>query len=352
MNFLDSLAPAERQAFTSVAVEESFPQGSQLMAEGEQASHVMVILRGWIRISVFDHGQERVVAERGPGQLVGERGALSPNVRSATVTALDDVGALVMRAEDFASFISSHQRVLEVVEHQIYNRLTEDPDGYVQEDWLGTVSSRASQAVSQALFARMRPRPLAGENCTVLLTDVAGFGAPYRTDLHRQIIRREHLQIVQRTLGAIWDACTWQDRGDGLLIVAPPHMTTAKIMNCINRELPDRLRVHNATYARAACFHLRLAANVGPVTGDPLGFSGESIIRASRMVEAPVLKQAMERTSAVLGIMVSPFVYETAIEGTGDVLVAGEYEQVEVRNKELVAPAWMRLTGLPLPGEE
>ena len=52
VNFLDSLAPAEREAFTAVAIEESFPRSSRLMSEGEPANYVMVILSGWTRITV------------------------------------------------------------------------------------------------------------------------------------------------------------------------------------------------------------------------------------------------------------------------------------------------------------
>jgi CRP-like cAMP-binding protein len=77
------------------------------MTEGEQANNVMVIRSGWTRITAWDNGGERLVAERGPGQLVSERAALRQNVRSATVTALNEVTVLVMKTEDFASFVSA-----------------------------------------------------------------------------------------------------------------------------------------------------------------------------------------------------------------------------------------------------
>src|ERR1022692_276669 len=127
VSFWNSLEPSERQAFTAVAHERNFARGARLMREGEQADYVMLILAGWTKITVQDSGGERVIAERGPGQLVGERGALRVNVRSATVVALETVHALVMRTEDFASFVSAHPRVLDVVESQIYDRLTEEP---------------------------------------------------------------------------------------------------------------------------------------------------------------------------------------------------------------------------------
>jgi hypothetical protein len=340
MNFLDSLASAEREAFTAVASEESYPRGFQLMSEGERANYVMVIRRGWIRISVRDSDGDRVVAERGPGQLVGERAALHHNVRSATVTALNKVDALVMKTEDFASFISSHPRVLDVVENQIYDRLTEDPDGYALDGWPGALSRTG---VSNALRAGLRPQPLAGENCTVLLTDVVGFGALHRSDYDRQIIRREGLEMLRTSLGSLWETCISQDRGDGLLVVGPPHIPTARFVDGINRELPGRLRLHNRTYNESARIHLRVAVTVGPVTGDPLGLTGETIIRAARLVEAPVFKEAMAATGAGLGIMVSEFVHEIAIGTAADFIDAAEYNKVEVSNKEFRGAAWMRL---------
>jgi CRP-like cAMP-binding protein len=349
VNFLDSLAPAEREAFTAVAIEESFPRSSRLMSEGEPANYVMVILSGWTRITVRGSGGERVVAERGPGQLVGERAALRQNVRSATVTALNEVSALVMKTADFASFITSHPRVLEVVENQIYDRLTENPEGYAQNGWLGALSRKE---VSSAVRARLQPQSLAGENCTVLLTDVVEFGALYRRDYDRQIIRREGLEMMQASLGSLWEACLWADRGDGLLVVVPPHIPTARIIESVNRDLPGRVRLHNRTYSESARIYLRVAVTVGPVTGDLLGMSGETIIRAARLVEAPVLKGAMAETGIGFGILVSEFVHEIAIGSAADFIDAAEYKQVVVRNKEFIGSAWMRLMDVSPPARD
>jgi hypothetical protein len=342
-NFFKSLAPAESEAFTAVAVEQSFPRGSRLMSEGDQANYVMVIISGWTRITVQDSGGERVVAERGPGQLVGERAALRLNVRSATVTALDEVTVLVMRTVDFASFINAHPRVLDVVENQIYDRLIENPDGYAQGGW---PVMQSHTGANRALQVHLQPQALKGENCTVLLTDVAGFGALHRTDYDRRIIRREGLKMMEESLGPLWEACISQDRGDGLLIVAPAHIPTVRIIERMNRELPDKLRLHNRTYGESARFNLRIAAHVGPVVGDPLGVTGETIIRAARLVDAPVLKETMAETGTGLGIIVSEFVYEIAIGYAGDFVDAAEYKRLAVSNKEFRGSAWVRLVNV------
>jgi Cyclic nucleotide-binding domain len=342
VNFLRSLEPAEYESFAAVAVRRSFARDERLMSEGNPADRVMVIVSGWTRVTVGSGGAARTLAERGPGQLVGERAALRRNVRSATVTALTEVTVLVMPTEDFASFVTAHQRVLDVVENQIYQRLTEDPEGYAPDGWPGGLPL---QIASSALAAR-RAQELAGENCTVVLTDVVGFGARNRTDRHRLIIRREGWVMMQAALGPLWDGCFTEDRGDGLLIVAPPQIRTARIIESIHRELPSMLRMHNSTYTEPAQIRLRLAVNVGPVTTDPLGMSGEAIIRTARLVEAPVLKEAMAETGHGLGIIVSEFVYQTAVQHADQFIDADRYRSVDVSIKEFRSSAWMRLYDL------
>jgi class 3 adenylate cyclase len=343
MNFLESLEAAERQAFISVARERTFARGARLMREGEPADHVMVILAGWTRISVHHNGGERVIAERGPGQLVGERGALRVNVRSANVVALGTVRALIMSTDDFASFIDAHPRVLEIVEGQIYHRLTEEPAADPRDDLPASVQAEPARRAADEGPAR---RPLTGENCTVLLTDVVGFGALNRTDHDRLIIRRASQDIMRASLGPVWDECVVEDRGDGLLIVVPPHIPTANVMTFLHRRLPGELRQHNHTYSEPVRIRLRVAANVGPVISDAVGMSGEAIIRVARLIEAPAIKDAMTATGATLGIITSEFVYETAIRHAVEFIGVNEYNFVEVNVKESAIAGWMQLIDL------
>jgi class 3 adenylate cyclase len=340
VNFLRSLQPAEREAFESVAVEAVFPRNARLMSEGEPANYVMVIRKGWTQITVRSPSGERVIAERGPGQLVGERAAFRQNVRSATVTALDEVAALVMPTSDFASFISAHPRVLDVVENQIYDRLTEDPEGYAPDGW---PDGLPLQIAGRGPGVRPRAQALTGENCTVIRTDVVGFTAEHRNDGDRQIIRIEGLKMMQASLGTMWDESIIEDRGDGLLIVVPPHVATGKVMECLHRDLPGKLRAHNRRYSESVQIRLRVAVNVGPVVTDGLGMTGDALIRATRLVEAPAFKDEMIAAKNGLGIIVSEFVYDTVVGHAEEFIDPGEYRKVEVRLKGFSSSAWLRL---------
>src|ERR1700750_1191428 len=94
--FWDMLSAVEREAFAARAHERTFARGATLMKEGQQADDVAVICSGSTQIISSQGGRPRVVAERGPGQLIGEMAVLELNARSATVVATDTVQALVM----------------------------------------------------------------------------------------------------------------------------------------------------------------------------------------------------------------------------------------------------------------
>ena len=73
-----------------------------------------------------------------------------------------------------------------------------------------------------------------------------------------------------------------------------------------------------------------------------LGFSGESIISTSRLIDSPILKAAMAGTGADLGIIVSEVVYKKAIRRMLG-FPATEYMPVKVANRESQGQAWLRL---------
>lgn len=320
-SFWAALDPAEQQDFTAVAQRRTFARGATLMREGEPADYVIVVLSGRTKICVSEYGRELLLAERGPGELIGERAALEVSERSATVVALTTVHVLVVTTDRFAEFVSSHPRVLGLVEGQVYARLTEAPD-------------RGAQP---------RRLKLAGENCTVVLTDVSGFGAQHRNEEDRQIVRRALYEMTLDLLDGLDAVCSCEDRGDGFLLIIPPGVPTSRVVKALLRDLPPMLRRHNHTYNAAIQIQLRVAVNVGPVVSDFMGVSGDAIISTARLVEAPVLKETMRRHRPNLGVIVSAFVYETAIKPSATEPELHGYKPVEVTVKESSFPAWMKL---------
>lgn len=344
-SFWDALDPTEREALRSVATWRTFAAGSRIMEEGERADHVMVILGGRAKVVVDDNGTERVLAVRGLGQLIGERAALDVSVRSATVIALKMVWALVVHTRDFAAFLSAHPRVRSIVESQRHYRGITEPDRQQRNDDPGGFDTgTADSTVGDADIVgrwRRRPRRLHGENCTVSLTDVVDFGARTRTDGDRQSIREALFRMTRDAVRGFPDV-QFEDRGDGFLTIVPPDVTTAQVIGQALNEMSAALASHNRTQRESARFKLRLALNVGPVVSD-VGVSGEAIIVTARLVDAPDFKKALTRSSASLGLIVSPFVYETVIRHGADPRDRAAYSQVRVEVKESDTQAWIRL---------
>ncbi|HXP56853.1 MAG TPA: cyclic nucleotide-binding domain-containing protein, partial [Streptosporangiaceae bacterium] len=317
---------------------------------------VIVILDGRTRITVHgNNGIERVVAHRGPGQLVGERAALRVNVRSATVITLDQVQALAMPTANFATFLTAHPDVLHLVEEQVYERLTkpyeEDlPDRSQPESDGPSVQADHAQEASRssARDAAIQVPRWAGQNCTTIFSDVVAFGSPARREEHRKIIRREVLEMTRASLQAVWDQCHWEDRGDGLLVVVPPGIPTVQILEYLLIALPIALKRHNRIYAEAARIQLRVALDVGPVSSDELGVSGQVIINAARLLEASAFKTAMNDQQAPLGMIVSDFVYQSAVNEAGSLTDAASYAEIDVQVKKTRLRAWTLLIEPPV----
>jgi|SRR5215212_5222908 len=75
------------------ATEVEVDRGARVIEEGAVEEHLFALVRGRLRV----HRGEVDIATLDPGATVGELGALVPEPRSASVTALDD--ALLLRIE-------------------------------------------------------------------------------------------------------------------------------------------------------------------------------------------------------------------------------------------------------------
>lgn len=348
--FWDALSRVQREAFVSAAHEQVFLAGSTLMREGERGDYVAVILAGRVKICVHDSGSERTVAELGPGELVGERAALHLSVRSATVIALEQVKALVMKTRDFTTFVEYFPAAVDILENQIYRRLTRRQDDRERDQYRPS-SSASTYGLSVANLpgrqhGTLEPRQFPSmnrENCTIIVTDIVSFSSEVRNDRDRLLIREASAEMTITALGDSWQECFWENCGDGLLLVIPPKIPTATILEQLIEGLPPALSHHNRIHSDATRIQLRLAATVGPVVSDKFGMCGEAIIFATRLAEAPALKQGMTKSDVNLGVIASGFVYETVVRQSEGQMGPANYKEIPVNVKECNTSAWIQL---------
>ncbi|MBW3657159.1 MAG: Crp/Fnr family transcriptional regulator, partial [Actinobacteria bacterium] len=99
---------ASSSQLRSRGVTHRYPRGSVLCREQQPSDAVFLLQAGRVKVSYLaPEGREVVLALRGPGDVIGELGVLDGGPRSATVTALDDVEAVVVPAARYRDLVAS-----------------------------------------------------------------------------------------------------------------------------------------------------------------------------------------------------------------------------------------------------
>ncbi len=123
--FARALTPRRRESVMALGSRKHYAADAHLLTEGDRSSHVLIIIRGWVTVSVAtDRGATRLILGlRGPGELLGEMAALDPHPRSATVRALGPTETQVISGDAFRRFLALHPRVSGLVIRQLTFRL-------------------------------------------------------------------------------------------------------------------------------------------------------------------------------------------------------------------------------------
>ncbi|WP_141584830.1 Crp/Fnr family transcriptional regulator [Actinomadura sp. WMMA1423] len=151
--FWAALGPAQRTALRAAARPRTFPVKAPLVYQGDESDHVIIIERGWAKVtSSTEDGHDVVLAVRGPGDLLAESAVLGGRPRAATVTALSPIRALVVPAARFTGFLDAHPDVWMLVTGTFVRRM-DDSDRRLTAH----ITSRGPQRLA-ALLADLAER--------------------------------------------------------------------------------------------------------------------------------------------------------------------------------------------------
>ena len=107
--FWDLLTPDERRALRELGGDRRYPPGATMCVEGDTATHVFILLGGWVKVlSESENGAQAVLALRGDGDIVGETAGETAGRRNATMRAIGAVQALIVGYDRFSSFLDTH----------------------------------------------------------------------------------------------------------------------------------------------------------------------------------------------------------------------------------------------------
>ncbi len=123
--------------------------GDVLFTEGEAALNAYAIDDGWVSISRTDRDDnEMVFAHLSKGALFGELAILDEEPRSATATALTNVGLIVLDRERLLEIIKQHpEKMGELLRH--FSKRLRDLDDLTMVQAFGPQAERMQYALSQ-----------------------------------------------------------------------------------------------------------------------------------------------------------------------------------------------------------
>jgi CRP/FNR family cyclic AMP-dependent transcriptional regulator len=124
--FLHTLTPTESDALEDMGEPGTFAAGTVIFKQGGTPDCILLVRGGRVRVAARGAGGEEIVlAERGPGELLGDLSGIDGQPRSASVTALEDVRGLIVPLRAFRGFLMDNPRAAISLLELISRRLRE-----------------------------------------------------------------------------------------------------------------------------------------------------------------------------------------------------------------------------------
>ncbi|MEJ2858390.1 MULTISPECIES: hypothetical protein [unclassified Saccharothrix] len=178
---------------------------------------------------------------------------------------------------------------------------------------------------------------------TVLVVDVEAFGDRRRTNLDQVVVRSALYRTLRqafRQAGISHSDCEFEDRGDGVLILAPAEMIKGPFVEELPGALARALHAHNTTHPPEQRIRLRMALHAGEVNYDDHGVTATAINLTFRLVDAARLKSELANSSGALAVITSSWFFDEVVRHSS-VCDRLAYRRVQVVVKETATTAWI-----------
>lgn len=184
----------------------------------------------------------------------------------------------------------------------------------------------------------------------MLATDIVAFGT--RHDEVQAHLRQVMYQISEeacRAAGLPWVICHQEDRGDGLVLIAPACVSAEILIDPLVPHMRAGIRRHNKLASPAAQIRMRMAIHAGYVRLDSHGATGSAVLHLFRLLHADQFKTAVDKVGAEFGLLASAYLYDEIIQHGPGLIDPHTYREITIANKETRGPAWLWLPPVPQP---
>ncbi|MDN3353674.1 hypothetical protein [Actinomadura sp. DC4] len=180
-------------------------------------------------------------------------------------------------------------------------------------------------------------------SATLIAVDICAFGDLRRDDLVQLHLRDQMYRILSQACtmtGLSLPDCYNEDRGDGVLIVAPPEPPADDLLAPFAYHLTAVLRRYNRLAGPISHIRMRVALHTGLAHRDNHGVAGRSLVHLFRLLEAGSFKAACAASAADIGVIVSDRLYEDAL-AHGALIDPCDFQKLRVTCKETRTWAWV-----------
>jgi hypothetical protein len=146
--------------------------------------------------------------------------------------------------------------------------------------------------------------------------------------------------------GVSWTDCDHEDRGDGVLILAPAEVPKALFVDAVPHALAAALGEHNTTHPVRERIRLRMVLHAGEVTYDEHGVTAASVNLAFRLLDARTVKTALAESRRVLAVITSGWFFDEVVRHSHHTDPA-TFRPVRVTVKETTTIGWIGLPDNP-----
>ena len=119
------LSPDDLKLVAEMAREEWYPQNTVIFHQGDEGNMMFVIVEGRLDVVRSVNGTERVLAQRGVGDFLGEMAIIESVPRSASLITQSDVRVLAIDGETFKAILHERPDVSFALLRSLSRRLRE-----------------------------------------------------------------------------------------------------------------------------------------------------------------------------------------------------------------------------------
>jgi hypothetical protein len=179
----------------------------------------------------------------------------------------------------------------------------------------------------------------------VVVLDIRGFGG--LTNPEKLVARNQLYALVAKAFedaGLRWDDCAHEDRGDGIVVVLPAIVPKPLVMGPVLSGL-IRGVAQAPPLNQVWTMAVRIAAHAAEIHRDDNGFAGSDVDLAFRLVDSPVLREALDRAPSRCVVLVSDALHQSTVRHRYPGMDERVFHQVPVSVKETSTTGWLHIPG-------